>query len=187
MSREPRVRVYMGCSFDGFIAGPEHDVSWLNESYAADGDLTPDAAALGFEEFMSQTGAMLMGRSTYSVVEKFGQWPYGETPVLVATHRPLVPMAASIQTASGPIEELIGMAKQMAGEKDVYLDGGDLARQALDAGLVDEITATFLPILLGKGIRLFEDLASARRLQFKAHHPDKGGLLQVTAAVLNAR
>ncbi|MFT4605336.1 MAG: hypothetical protein ACI9W4_002075, partial [Rhodothermales bacterium] len=41
MSREPRVRVYMGCSFDGFIAGPEHDVSWLNESYAADGDLTP--------------------------------------------------------------------------------------------------------------------------------------------------
>ena len=178
-----RVRVYMGCSFDGFIAGPDHDISWLDESYSAAGDLKPDSDVLTFERFMSEVGALLMGRSTYGIVEKFGQWHYGETPVLVATHRPLDPMADTIQTAAGPIQELIEMAKDMARGKDVYLDGGDLVRQALNAGLVDEITVTFLPVLLGNGVRLFEDLESRTKLQFVAHRADKGGLLQVTARV----
>lgn len=184
MSSSSRVRVYMGCSFDGFIAGPDHEISWLNESYAAAGDLEPGPEGLGFEQFMGQIGAMLMGRSTYGVVEKFGQWHYGETPVLVATHRPLEPLADTVQTAAGPIEELVDRAKAMAGDRDVYLDGGDLVRQALDAGLVDEITATLLPVLVGRGIRLFDDLASTTQLQFVSHSAREGGFLQVTARVL---
>lgn len=182
MSTSP-VRVYMGCSFDGFIAGPDHDIAWLDESYSANGDLEPDPDVLTFEKFMSEIGAMLIGRSTYDIVEKFGKWHYGETPVLVATHRPLEPMADTIQTAAGHIQELIEKAKDMAGDRDVYLDGGDLVRQALNAGLVDEITVTFLPVLLGKGIRLFDDLASRVKLQFVDHRVYKGGFLQVTARV----
>ncbi|MEO2035915.1 MAG: dihydrofolate reductase family protein [Planctomycetaceae bacterium] len=178
-----RVRVYMGCSFDGFIAGPDHDVSWLDESYSAAGDLKPDPDVLTFERFMSEVGAILMGRSTYGIVENFGQWHYGETPVLVATHRPLEPMTDTIQAVSGPIQELIERAKDMAGGRDVYVDGGDLVRQALNAGLVDEITATFLPVLLGKGVRLFDDLASRTKLQFVAHRAHAGGFLQVTVRV----
>lgn len=183
MSSSSRVRVYMGCSFDGFIAGPDHDIDWLNESYANDGDLEPDHDVIRFDGFMRQIGAMLMGRSTYGICERFGAWHYGDTPVLVATHRPLEPMAPTIRTAAGPIEELVAKAREMAGDKDVYLDGGDLVRQALDAGLVDEITATFLPILLGRGVRLFDDLASSTRLQFVAHRAHEGGMLQVTARV----
>ena len=183
MSSSSRVRVYMGCSFDGFIAGPNHDISWLEESYSAAGDLKPDPVVLTFERFMSEVGAMLMGRSTYSIVEKFGQWHYGDTPVLVATHRPLEPMADTIQAAAGPIQELIEKAKDMAGQKDVYLDGGDLVRQALNAGLVDEITTTFIPVLLGQGVRLFDDLASSTKLQFVAHRAYESGLLQVTVRV----
>jgi dihydrofolate reductase len=132
---------------------------------------------------MSEIGAMLMGRSTYGICAQYGQWHYGDTPVLVATHRPLEPMDPTIQTAAGPIEELVAKAKTMAGDKDVYLDGGDLVRQALNAGLVDEITATLLPILLGKGIRLFDDLVSSTRLQFVGHRTHEGGMLQVTARV----
>ena len=174
----------MGCSFDGFIAGPDHDISWLEDNYQATGDLTPDPDVLTFEKFMSEIGAMLMGRSTYGIVERFGQWHYGNTPVLVATHRPLEPMADTIQTAAGSIETLIGMTKDMADGKDVYVDGGDLVRQALNAGLLDEITVTFLPVLLGKGIRLFDDLVSRTKLQFVSHCSHKGGLIQVTARVL---
>ncbi len=69
------------------------------------------------------------------------------------------------------------------GDKDVYLDGGDLV-QALHAGLVDEITATFLPVLLGKGVRLFDDLASRTKLQFVDHRTHEGGFLQVTVRVI---
>jgi len=65
----------------------------------------------------------------------------------------------------------------------VYLDGGDLVRQALNAGLVDEITTTFIPVLLGQGVRLFDDLASSTKLQFVAHRAHEGGLLQVTVRV----
>jgi dihydrofolate reductase len=183
MSSSSRVRVYVGCSYDGFIAGPDDDISWLEESYGAAGDLEPDPEVLTFERFMSEVGAILMGRSTYSIVEKFGQWHYGDTPVLVATHRPLVPMANTVQAVAGPIAELIERAKDMAGDKDVYLDGGQLVRQALDAGFVDEITTTFLPVLLGQGVRLFDDLASRKKLQFVAHRAHEGGFLQVTVRV----
>ena len=92
-------------------------------------------------------------------------------------------MAETIQTAAGPIQELIGKAKDMAGDKDVYLDGGDLVRQALDAGLVDQITATFVPVLLGQGVRLFDDLVSRTKIQFVAHRSHEGGFLQVTVRV----
>lgn len=178
-----RVRVYMGCSFDGFIAGPDHDTSWLDDSYGAPGDLKPDPDVLTFNDFMSDVGAILMGRSTYDIVEKLGQWHYGETPVVVATHRLLEPVATKIETADGPIEDLIQRAKDRAGDKDVYLDGGDLVRQVLNAGLVDEITVTMLPVLLGKGVRLFDDLSSRTKLQFASHRPHEGGFLQVTVRV----
>ncbi len=183
MSASSRVRVYMGCSFDGFIAGPDDEIDWLEASYRAAGDLEPDADALTFDRFMSQIGAMLMGRTTYEVVQKHGQWHYGNTPVLIATHRPLEPMADTIQTVAGPIEDLIVKTKDVAGDKDVYLDGADLVRQALNADLVDEITVTLLPILLGTGVRMYDGLASRTRLQFVAHHAHDGGFVQVTARV----
>lgn len=187
-SGSSRVRVYMGCSLDGYIAGPGHDLAWLDDDYRCDGDLAPGPHALTYERFMSQVGAILMGRTTYGVVENLiqggsGQWHYGDTPVLVATHRGLEPMADTVQAVAGPIEELIERAKHAAGAGDVYLDGADLVRQALDAGLVDEITATVLPVLLGEGVRLFDGLAKRTKLQFVAHHAYEGGFLQVTARV----
>lgn len=186
MSHSARVRVYMACSFDGFIAGPEHDISWLHQDHSKEGDLPKAPDALEFDAFMSQVGAMLMGRATYEVVAPMaaqGPWIYGELPILVATRRPLEPVVASVCAAQGTIEELIERAKALAGDKDVYLDGGDLVRQALDAGLVDELTITFVPILLGRGIRLFEGLHTPRALQFSAHRAFGGGMLQVSATV----
>ena len=183
MDASPRVRVYMACSFDGYIAGPDHALDWLHQNYAAEGDLEADDAALGFEAFMSQVGCMLMGRTTYDVVEAIGQWPYGSTPVLVTTRRPLQPVAETVEAVEGSIESLIARAKAVANTKDVYLDGGDLIRQALEADLVDEITATFIPILLTGGTRLFDGLTSRRLLQFVSHHALGGGMLQVTARV----
>lgn len=78
---------------------------------------------------------MLMGRRTYDVASGFeGEWPYGETPVLVATTRPLSPVHKSVSAMSGTLEELVARARELAGARDVYLDGGVLIRLALDAG-----------------------------------------------------
>jgi dihydrofolate reductase len=71
-----------------------------------------------------------------------------------------------------------------AGSKDVYLDGGDLVRQGLDAGLVDELCLTFLPMILGRGIRLWEGLQNRNDLRFEPPTTHGQGMVQVTARVL---
>ncbi len=81
------VRVFIACSLDGFIAGPGDDLSWL-PAPSADEDY-------GYGALLAQTGALLLGRTTYDVVAGFeGDWHYGELPVLVATTRPLEGRAA---------------------------------------------------------------------------------------------
>ena len=68
--------------------------------------------------------------------------------------------------------------------KDVYLDGGDLVRQGLDAGLVDELCLTFLPLILGRGIRLWDSLQNRNDLQFRPPTTHGNGMVQVSARVL---
>lgn len=180
------IRVYLACSLDGFIAGPENDLSWLLKDRTLPGNLPPDPEALRFEPFMEQIGAILMGRTTYDVVEQMEGWAYGETPVIVATRRPLHPAKATVQAAQGSIQDLVERAKEVAKTKDVYLDGGSLVRQALDASLVDEITLTFVPTLIGAGTRLFENLKAPVQLQFLARHTFDGGLVQLRTRVVHA-
>ncbi|MEM6990930.1 MAG: dihydrofolate reductase family protein [Myxococcota bacterium] len=181
-----RVCVYMACSLDGFIAGPDHDIAWLTADYSGPDALPAEPGALDFEPFMAQVGALLMGRGTYDVIEPMDAWGYGETPVLVATRRALNPKRETVRAVSGSIEEVVAEAKTVAGDKIVYLDGGDLVRQALDAGLVHEMTITFVPVLLGGGVRLFDGLVARRRLRFSGHHALGGGLVQLRAQVLAA-
>ena len=184
MSGRSRVRVYMACSFDGFVAGPDDDLSWLNDTRGApDTPPPPSEGALEFGDFIAQVGALLMGRRTHDVVSGLGQWIYGELPVLVATRRPLEPAHHTVRAVTGDIEALVAQAKDAAGEKDVYLDGGDLIRQALDAGLVDEMTITVVPILLTSGIRLFDGLVSRKLLDITGHHRLGHDMLQITARV----
>jgi dihydrofolate reductase len=177
-----RVRVYLGCSLDGCIAGPEHDLSFLND-FAPDPEAAP--SGLGFHEFMAQIGALLMGRRTYQVLLDWDAWHYGGRPVLVATHNtlPPAPRGGQSRAVQGPIEELVAQAKAVAGDKDVYLDGGDLVRQGLDAGLVDELCLTFLPVVLGRGVRLWDGLVSRNDLLFEAPAVHGGRMVQVTARV----
>lgn len=177
-----RVRVYLGCSLDGCIAGPGHDLSFLHEQ-------VPDEQAgggLGFEAFLAETGALLMGRRTYQVPLDHDAWFYGDRPVLVATHHPLppAPRGGRARAVQGPIAGLVKEARAAAGDKDVYLDGGDLVRQALDAGLVDELCLTFLPVVLGRGIRLWDGLENRSDLVFEPPVMHGGRMVQVTARLV---
>lgn len=170
-----RVRVFIATSLDGFIAGPDHDLSWLP-------DPRPDED-YGYAAFMAQTGAILMGRSTYEVAAGFeGPWPYGDTPVLVATRRELeAPAAPTVEPVRGTPEELVALAHERAVGRDVYLDGGDLVRQVFDAGLVDELTITVIPVVLGAGSPLFAG-ARRRRLRLNGTTLFEGGILQLRYA-----
>jgi len=154
-----RTRVFIAASLDGFIAGPKGELDWLAPNAGASVEDT-------FSPFLSEVGAMLMGRRTFDVVSSFeGDWPYGELPVLVASSRPLGAAPSSVTLVKGEIATLVDQAKTIAGEKDVYLDGGALIRSAMDAGLVDEITLTLIPMLLGEGVPLFAGLLQRQPLE----------------------
>ena len=179
---DARVRVYLACSLDGYVAGPDDDLGWLETSARPAEELagvTPDAVT--FDQFLAEVGLMLMGRRTHDVVAGFGVWPYGELPVWVATRRPLEPAAATVRAVEGPIEQLVDEARRAAGGRDVYLDGGDLVRQALAADLVDELILTQVPVLLGGGVRLFEEggLVGPRPVRFREHRWHAGGFVQL--------
>jgi dihydrofolate reductase len=165
-----RIRVFIACSLDGFIAGVDYDLSWLPP---------PGDDDHGHAAFMAEVGALLMGRATYDVVTGFEAWPYGERPVLVATTRPLLPAVTSVRAVSGPIATMVHEAVAAAGGADVYLDGGELIRQALDADLIDELVVTFVPVVLGAGHALFAGVAHRRHFELVAQRTT-GGLAQLT-------
>ncbi|WP_062204347.1 dihydrofolate reductase family protein [Demequina salsinemoris] len=162
-----RVRAYLATSADGFIAGPDDEIGWLQEPRNSGvpmavepwSERVPDGTT--YDEFAATVGCMLMGRRTFDVACGFGTWPYGDLPVLVATNRPL-PESSTVTAVTGDIEELIEAAHELAGGADVYVDGGSLIRQALVADLIDELIITMIPTVLGDGVRLFE--APMRRI-----------------------
>lgn len=182
-SRSPgRVRVYIASSLDGFIAGPGDDLSWLTGPDAANQGGNTDPGALTFDDFMADVGVVLMGRSTFEVVRRMDWWGYGERPVLVATQRDLGDVArGTVRAVSGSIRDLIEEARRTADGKDVYIDGGNLIRQAAEADLIDDITITMAPIALGDGHALFAGMRRRYPLEILAHHTYEGGMVQIRA------
>ena len=165
--------MFIACSLDGFIAGPGGDLSWLPE---------PDPAEdYGYHSFLAETGAILMGRATYDVASGFAAWPYGEKPVFVATSRRLEPATPTVRPIAGTPSELLGAVRAHT-DGAVYLDGGALIRSFLDEGLIDEVTVTIVPVVLGSGIALFAGCARSHPLALTDASPYPGGLVQLRYA-----
>ena len=143
------VSVFLGISIDGCIAGENGDLSWLAE-------LAPDSPeATGYTALMAQVDTLLIGRTTYDAVLGFEPWPYAGKRVVVLSHRDFAPRHGEQRRAGGVRDVL----EELAGEgcRHVYLDGGAVIRAALREGVIDGLTLSVLPVVLGRGVRLFED------------------------------
>lgn len=137
-------------SVDGFVAGPNHDMDWMQGF-----SLRPGM----FEEYTSTTGAVLGGR------DGLGAFPdvntiYGSAwqgPVFVLTHHPDdLPRVEGVTVLSCDVAEAARIAMEAAGGKNVEVFSPAIGRQLLDLSLVDEIDLHIAPSLLGEGIRLFD-------------------------------
>ena len=143
----PRVSAFLALSLDGFIAGEGNDLAWL-EPYNGDSQ-----EETGYGALMASADLLLMGRNSYETVLGFPEWPYGDKPVTVLTHRPATPRA-HVSFRQGALAQVLGELWQ-EGARHIYLDGGEVVRQGLQAGLVDELTLFWVPVVLGKGVSLF--------------------------------
>jgi dihydrofolate reductase len=148
-----RTVYYVASSLDGFIADEDDKLEWLFQFNDADG------VKETYGEFIAGIGALVMGSETYKFLLDNGEegaWEYGSTPTWVFTHHELpgIP-GADITFVRGDITVFHPNVVADAGDRDVWvIGGGELAAQYLDAGLLDELIVTYVPVVLGRGKRL---------------------------------
>ena len=170
-----RASVFVGTSLDGYIARPNGAFDFLPD----------DPEPHGFDEFYASVDALLMGRNTYETALAFPSWPYGAKPVFVLSSRSLAPAPAGavVEHLSGTPQEIV---KELAGRgiQHIYVDGGRTVQDFLRAGLIDRITITRVPVLIGSGLPLFGAVARDIRLRHLATRHYPSGLVQSEYEVL---
>jgi dihydrofolate reductase len=137
-------------SLDGYIAAPGDDMGWIFDVFG------PSATV---DEMVTTTGAIVMGRRTYEVEDRDRPGVYGgrwDGALFVLTHEPPAEVPDWMTgTFVDGVEDAVANAKAAAGDGRVGLLGASVARQCLDAGLLDEIVVQVAPVLLGDGVRMF--------------------------------
>jgi dihydrofolate reductase len=177
-----KVLVDITTSLDGFVAGPNDGselplgeggerlhqwvynlASWREPHGLEGGDTNRDSEIL--EEAMRNNGAIVLGRRMFENADGWGDNPPFHVPVFVLTHEPREQLAKEGGTTftfvTDGIESALQQAKAAAGEKDVAIAGGaNTIQQFLRAGLIDQVQIHIAPLLLGGGIRLFDNLGT---------------------------
>ena len=172
------VVIQMSMSLDGFVAGPDdnmnyrlgthggsHVFDWLATGSETDSGesffKTEGANRAILDELFERIGAYVSGKRTYDLANGWGgRHPLNGVPVFILTHYPDPnPPHGELKLTfvTDGIESAIAQAKAAAGGKDVSLLGASPGQQALKAGLVDEILISIAPILIGGGVRMFEN------------------------------
>jgi dihydrofolate reductase len=165
----PRVSVYIAHSVDGRIADAQGSLDWLftragTEDY-------------GYAEFMAGIDGLAMGRGTWDFIADEPDLPFEGRPVFVFTGREARPRDGVTFWSRSPQEAVAEW--EAAGLTHVYVDGGRLISQFLEAGYVDDLVLTVVPVLLGTGARLFHDVDAVTSLRLVSATPYDTGLVQL--------
>ncbi len=176
MERQWRGVVFIATSVDGFIARDNDDIGWLTDpdstiSHTAE---TGDSSAGDYDAMRKRVDHLVMGRGTFEKILTFDEWPFDNIPVVVlSTSLPLDtdPRVTVVRSVAECVELLD--ERRSTG---VYIDGGKTIQAFLDADLVDEITITRAPVLIGSGIPLFGTLGKDVQLSLQAVAAKEGYL-----------
>lgn len=157
---DSKVTIHMAASLDGFIARKDGSVDWMEVSDEFAGGETMDAAYV--EAFLKTIDCYVMGARTYETALKFEVqgfgWSYGDKPTFVLTHRDLPHTRATVEFYSGDLAALVNDQLRPKFRSIWFAGGGAVAAECLSRGLADEVRYSILPVLIGDGIRFFEQL-----------------------------
>ena len=163
--------VFIGASVDGFIARRNGALDFL----------PPDGGEPhGYDEFIAEIDALVIGRGTFETVRAFPEWPYGKKRVVVLSTRPLDFSAVH----GGLVEQMSGSPPDIVsrlaatGSNNLYIDGGITIQRFLREGQIQRLIITRVPVLIGDGIPLFASLPRDIRLRHVATQPYPSGLVK---------
>jgi dihydrofolate reductase len=165
--------VFVATSLDGYIAREDGSIDWLEDASAETGE------DYGFRRFFSSV-------YTFETVLSFEKWPYGDKPVVVLSSR----LTKTPEDAPKTVEVMSGSPAEVVqrlsarGVKHLYVDGGVTIQRFLQAGLIQSLTISKIPILLGSGIPLFGPLSKDVRLRHVQTQSYPSGLVQSEYEVL---
>jgi dihydrofolate reductase len=154
-----RVSYYAAMSLDGRIAGPEHDLGFLQT-------LSGGPEGYGYNEFIAGIDGLVVGASSWDFMKDY-DWTYGERPLWVLTHREEVPRVegAEIHVFAGDVDDLV-RELEAAGLQNVWvIGGGNVVGQFLAADRVDELIVTVAPTFVGRGPALADGAFPLRRFR----------------------
>lgn len=185
-------------SLDGFIAGPAEGAAaaglhdWLTagdtQSRVNPAFTMAGPSAEFFDAGVSRCGAVIAGRRTYDVSGAWGgRGPMQGLPLFVVTHRvpDLVPPGQPPYTfITTGIEDAVAQAATAAAGRDVVLMGASIVQQCLVSGLLDELVISLVPVVLGDGVRLLDNLAPASAQFTMAGVVDAPGVTHLTYQVV---
>jgi dihydrofolate reductase len=172
-----KIRTHMAVSIDGFVATPDGRPAILTLP-----DFEPSRSH-GFPEFLANTEAVLMGRTTFLPALGHHSWPWGDKQVFVLTSSPLpdgVPEGVRVTTSASPAE-LVEQMRSTVLSGDVHLVGGPSTIQAFRAiGGLDELELLVVPFMLGEGLRLSPSGTPQLPLELAREHVYPDGVAQLT-------
>ena len=173
--------VFIATSLDGFIARVGGELDWLDAANAT----VPEGEDCGYHAFMNSIDVLIMGRKTYEQVLSFGKWSYGRKPVIVLCSRRIEIPDELSQTVSHSSESPRVLCERLSkeGAKRLYIDGGITIQRFLADGLIDVLTITVIPVILGRGIPLFKDVKKDIVLKLVATKSYEFGFIQLTYEV----
>lgn len=180
----PRISSFIATSLDGFIARTDGRLDWLDDAQL----LIPEGEDCGYVDYMESIDGLVMGRHTFEHVATFAKWPYGALPVTVLSHGPVTIPSSLAGTVRASQESPPELAARLGREgfRYLYVDGGHTIQSFLRAGLLDELTITVIPVLLGAGRPLFGSLPHDVKLTVMRSRAYKFGFVQSTYRIYDA-
>jgi dihydrofolate reductase len=154
-----QVAYFVAMSLDGRIAGPGHDLSFLQT-------LSGGPSGYGYDEFLAEIDGLVVGASSWDFMKDYS-WTYGERPIWVLSHREEVPAVegAEMNVFSGEVGELVSELEAAGRERVWVIGGGNVIGQFLAADRLDELVVTVAPTFLGRGPALADGEFPLRRFR----------------------
>lgn len=168
--------LYIAASLDGFIAKSDGNIDWLHDE-----SLSIEGEDFGYTAFLNTIDTTLMGNKTYEMICSFDMpFPYIDQTNFVFSRSIQKEKHDSVQFIREDMIQFTHQLKNNAGKNIWLIGGGIINTQLLNAGLIDEIILTLIPVTLGNGIKIFEDNLKMNNFTLQESKTFNNGMVQLT-------